>query len=441
MPRLMISGEPGEVHVNDTGKIQYQLIVSWHNSCAVCIQFDHKVGSFWPIPFHRGCLCTQLPVTPGQAARPFVDYREKIQAVSHAQRANIMGRSNLAMVESGLVNWSDVVTPTRIRSLREVVSRKRLTVDQMVASGVTRGRAREAYDAVHTGTHTETEARRQELVKKILAKGYTRRQILDAAGRSIGSRVSIGEGPSGPSSVPIPFRPTPRPLKPATKRAALAPEAKATTFGPTKAKQVGNSKEQLELLGKIKEETGRAFTANQLASASGIPDDATYEIKEMFGHPGTVTFSGPGYAGIREIHKADDGKLMIYNEWFDVDRDKQGRGIGAKMFGRQVEQASRLGFDRIETNAIRNDEHGQIGYKVWPRFGYDAPIPDRVAAKLPGSLAGSKAISDLMKTPEGRAWWDDNGVGFDGVFDLKPGSASRKAWDAYLARKASEKKP
>lgn len=443
MPRLMIQGEPGEVHTNDTPKVQYQLLVTWSNSCGICIQYDHQVGSYWPIPFHRNCNCRQIPVAPGQAAQPFVDYRAKIHTVSRSQQANIMGRSNLALVESGAVEWGDVVTPTRIRSLREVVSRKRLTVDQMVRSGVTRGRATQAYDAVHTRTHDATETRRQELVKKILAKGYTREQILDAAGRSLGSRVSIGEGPSGASVPTIPFRPTPKPspAKPVLRKAALAPTPKPTRFGPTKATQAGDSKAQLELLGEMKAETGRAFTANEVASASGVPDNATFEIVKDAGLPGVVRFSGPGYKGTREISKADDGKFVVYNDSFEVEKGQQGKGIGAAMFGLQVEQASELGFGRIETYAARFDADGTIGYKVWPRFGYDGDIPAHIAAKLPDTLAGAKRVSDLMKTPEGRAWWDANGSSFDATFDLDPGSESRKVWDAYLARKAEDKKP
>lgn len=172
---------------------------------------------------------------PGMEADPFVDYREKIRTVSRDQQANIMGRSNLAMVESGLVKWDDVVTPTRIRDLREVVSRKKLTVNQMVASGVKRGRAEEAFNSVSTNTHTAKEARRQELVKKILAKGFTRQQILDAAGRSIGSRISTtpiptSEGQAALKNIPSIRFATPGPKAKAAiaRAAAMKPKGEAS---------------------------------------------------------------------------------------------------------------------------------------------------------------------------------------------------------------------
>lgn len=241
MPRLIIAGDPGEVHENETGKVQYQLIVKWSNSCGLCIQYDHQVGSYWPCPFHRNCNCTQVPILPGMAAQPFVDFRAKILTVPPIQQAVIIGKSNLAMVESGLVKWDDVVTPSRIRSLREVVSRRKITVDQMVGSGVTRGRAEEAWNAVHTGTHTASEAARARQTKALLAKGYTKTQIVDAAGRAIGSRIGIVEGPSGPQTVYPPLLLTPRPMPKVALRIAAIPEKVASkpTLAPVKTDSEG----------------------------------------------------------------------------------------------------------------------------------------------------------------------------------------------------------
>ncbi|MGZ6045671.1 MAG: hypothetical protein ACXWNW_14175 [Isosphaeraceae bacterium] len=165
------------------------------------------------------------------SAQPFVDFRAKILTVPPSQQAVIVGKSNLAMVESGLVKWDDVVTPSRIRSLREVVSRKRLTVDQMVGSGVTRGRAEEAWNAVHTGTHTASEANRAKQVKALLGKGYTRQQIVDAAGRAIGSRIGIVEGPSGPGLIPPSKILTPRPVPKIAPRVAALVASKSAMKG------------------------------------------------------------------------------------------------------------------------------------------------------------------------------------------------------------------
>lgn len=177
-----------------------------------------------------------VPVFPGQTAKPFADFREKILEVSPAQQAAIMGRGNLALVESGVVKWSDVVTSGRIRSLREVVSRGGLTVDQMVRAGVQESHALEAYNAVHTGTHTATEKRRKELTDALLAKGYSSSQISSAAGKAVAYRVTtsrppdVGPPPAPPSPVPSP---TPKP------QPAPAAKASAPAVIPTPARLDG----------------------------------------------------------------------------------------------------------------------------------------------------------------------------------------------------------
>ncbi len=207
MPRNIISGDPGSTWSNDGEKTQFQLIVHWGFSCGLCVQFDHQIGPYWPIPFHRRCVCTQSPVLPGQESRPFVDYRAKILTVSPSQQAAIMGRANLTLVEQGIVKWDDVVTAGRIRSLREVVSRNKLTVAQMVASGVASGSANEAFNAVNTGVHTAKEVTRKAQIATLMAAGYTKDQIKNAASIALANRVKL----TGVVTFP-PIRPVPPPI-------------------------------------------------------------------------------------------------------------------------------------------------------------------------------------------------------------------------------------
>ena len=46
-----------------------------------------------------------------------------------------------------------------------------------------------------------------------------------------------------------------------------------------------------------------------------------------------------------------------------------------------------------------------------------------------------------MKTPEGRDWWQKFGGYFNGVFNLKKGSLSRRVLSEYLAENAKGSKP
>lgn len=213
MARLIIGGIPGSRYTNTTGKVLYQLIVQFDYSCGVCISYANKVGDSWPIPFHRGCRCTQRPIYPGQTSEPFLDFRDEIRKLDVAQQNRVMGAANYRLVESGVVKYEDVVTERRVRNLREVVARQKLTVDQMTRAGVPKRTASEAYNAVHTNTHTATEQRRQQLVDNLMSRGYTGDQIRQYAGQSLASRLSMTDYSNRPKPSP-PTPPVPKPKNP-----------------------------------------------------------------------------------------------------------------------------------------------------------------------------------------------------------------------------------
>ena len=73
----VVSGPPGTAWVNDTGKVLYQLRVNWVNSCGTCIQRSNLIGPWFPVPFHPNCLCKNIPIFPGDTARPFHDFLDE----------------------------------------------------------------------------------------------------------------------------------------------------------------------------------------------------------------------------------------------------------------------------------------------------------------------------------------------------------------------------
>ena len=139
-----------------------------------------------------------------------------------------MGRGNLALVEAGAVAWDDVVTAGRVRSLREVADRNKLTVEQMVRFGVPRHVAAEAYDAVHTGAKLKAEANRDEAVRALMAKGYTRDAVAGAAAKGLAARFTLGglNPPPAPPAAPAP-RPTGGPPQTPTPPPVVLPVAVA----------------------------------------------------------------------------------------------------------------------------------------------------------------------------------------------------------------------
>lgn len=209
-----IGGAPGTTWTNDTGKIRYQFHCDWKNTCGVCAQYDGMVGPSWPIPFHFSCRCRQSPVYPGKESQPFTDFRAKVETLSAPQKANLVGASNYRLISQGVVSWDDVVTEGRVRDLREVVARKKLTPAQLKKAGVDRHTAAKAVAAVNTPAHALAEEARRKAMDALKAKGLSDEQARRAVAERLAGRVSIGGGPPGPAGPAVPPGPAPRPLTP-----------------------------------------------------------------------------------------------------------------------------------------------------------------------------------------------------------------------------------
>jgi hypothetical protein len=227
-------------------------------------------------------------------------------------------------------------------------------------------------------------------------------------------------------------------------------EVPAGTFGKTKDAVWVTEKSQADAV--AKEVLGKRATAEDLISCAGAPNGARISV-DHFRRPdgGTETivdFSGKTkvrdpktgkateeeYTGYRSLYRDADGIKSISNGSFE------GKGAGLGMLGRQVENASRHGFESIETYAAgkgggvtgqRNPDSHYNGYYTWPRFGYQASVARYHLDKMPPELradveqAGGK-ISGLMGTKAGRDWWLGHGDSLSAAFDLRPGSYSQR---------------
>jgi len=196
--RQIFDGAPGTVWTNTTDRVMYQIEAMLDNTCGVCLQYHLKIGPFWPIPIHHGCNCEQHKIRPGaEAPFKFVDYRRLLEGMLHDQQVAAIGASNYRLLDQGLVVWEDIVTPSRVRDLREVVAIKKLTVHQMVRAGVNPRYAEEAHESVHTPEHELVERKRQELIDRLKKAGVSQDALTRALSEGIASRVSIAEGPAG----------------------------------------------------------------------------------------------------------------------------------------------------------------------------------------------------------------------------------------------------
>lgn len=114
-------------------------------------------------------------------------------------------------------------------------------------------------------------------------------------------------------------------------------------------------------------------------------------------------------------------------------------------FGLMACTAYRLGFAEITLFAagrgfgqVALDEDDLVGYQVWPKFGFDAPL---IAADLNrhARFARCRSVQEVVELdPE---WWAANGRGIEMRFDLAPESRSWRVLLNYLYSVFAEELP
>lgn len=142
---------------------------------------------------------------------------------------------------------------------------------------------------------------------------------------------------------------------------------------------------------------------------------------------------------VRELFVDNTGKKTIENVLLQVKRPPAPPGVGARITARQVEMASRLGFDQIVLQAAGSPAErgagGFVGYHVWPRLGYTMQIADKTAELEEAGFIGVTNTNQLILQPGGYEWWMKNGRKGRCVFDISPDLDSRKVLDFYLAQR------
>jgi len=169
----------------------------------------------------------------------------------------------------------------------------------------------------------------------------------------------------------------------------------------------------------------------KIVAAAGAPDGATVTI-QVQEHQLAIEYATKEIANAQRVFIKDrKGDTYIRNDSFFLTASAQDKGLGTKTLKGQVDAASKMGIDRIETYGAGAAGEATNGYYTWPRLGYDAKIP----TTFRGDRGDAKTLSDLMKTPEGRREWKSKGNGLYLEFDLKEGSRSRKVLDAYVEKR------
>ncbi len=129
----------------------------------------------------------------------------------------------------------------------------------------------------------------------------------------------------------------------------------------------------------------------------------------------------------------------IYNELMKVKSGSKGRGIGLNLFLNQVKEARRLGFKYLYVSAAGSPEIKNMwnGYITWGKFGYKMSDSDHrnFLDTMKKNNRTETNLYQLLSTNEGSKFWEENGEGWSGNFDLSDGSESMKNLLDYLKRK------
>lgn len=102
---------------------------------------------------------------------------------------------------------------------------------------------------------------------------------------------------------------------------------------------------------------------------------------------------------VRRIFEVDDGVEVIDvidNVEFYLKPSYQGQGIGANSLMTQALAANSIGIQKIWAVAAGGNGSIDIGFKVWPKLGYDVQIPEDILQKMPRDQLANAGI-DLTK--------------------------------------------
>ncbi len=184
---------------------------------------------------------------------------------------------------------------------------------------------------------------------------------------------------------------------------------------------------------------GRGLSEEDIINMVGAQSGTEVEVK-LYGVGAVQISVTDGYDNIGNMDRIlfdDNGELAMEHELFTLN-DSAPPGYATKVMSAAIPAMEENGIKYVKTFAMRN-AHGWVGYYVWPKFGFDAPIEEsNKSGQIAELFPGAEYISDLYKTQAGRDWWLENGDSVELVFDMSEGSRSRDIFSKYMDRKGLE---
>ncbi len=164
-------------------------------------------------------------------------------------------------------------------------------------------------------------------------------------------------------------------------------------------------------------DVGKHAPAVQAALAKVAPQLAVQDLAALAGAGATAKVTALPLLKcgvyVKAVHPDYEVRINIVKPGeihitaLDVPELRQNHGIGRSVMDRIITKGQQSGIKRIVMRASRED--GDIGYKVWPKSGFNVPIPADLLDLQPASLKDARRISDLYATAKGQAWWAEKG--------------------------------
>lgn len=128
------------------------------------------------------------------------------------------------------------------------------------------------------------------------------------------------------------------------------------------------------------------------------------------------------------------GESFVYYDTFYADvesgdanvtgtESKRVSSLLLQVFPESLAAAEKAGLSYATTYAMGDNENEYKGYRLWPKFGFDAELTPAIRKSIPKSIGKPRTIQELISTTEGDRWWGENGTSLHMTLDFKDNSS------------------
>jgi len=185
-------------------------------------------------------------------------------------------------------------------------------------------------------------------------------------------------------------------------------------------------------LGRLFKALGRVATTDQIGRLAGGGKGDTVHLTRhgvlevLHGHDGSRS-------EVRVFHMDGEGGAHLLN-WQHFDAEGKRAIPDARDLARQVRAARELNVEHF-TVKTAHEAHDWVAYT---KLGYDAPtdahlVEETKLRELIPPLTTHRTLLEIVATPEGAKWWDENGNSPSLFFDTGRGSPSVRVLNTALA--------